>query len=83
MIKVIPETKKQKEQRLMMLSKKELVKLLCNSQELIRQISDAYNEKSAQQMSQKTPSCDVCGRHPNVIITTAFGRFCQEHAKLI
>ena len=25
--------------------------------------------------------CDVCGCHPNVIIRTEFGTFCQAHAR--
>jgi hypothetical protein len=28
-------------------------------------------------------TCDVCGCHPSVIITTSFGKFCQQHAKYI
>jgi len=27
--------------------------------------------------------CDVCGRHPSVIITTEIGRFCKEHARYV
>ena len=28
-------------------------------------------------------ACDVCGRHPAVIIVNEFGTFCKEHAKYI
>ena len=27
--------------------------------------------------------CDVCGCHPNVIIRTEFGTFCQAHARYV
>jgi hypothetical protein len=27
--------------------------------------------------------CDICGRHPNVIIITQFGTYCQEHARYV
>ena len=28
-------------------------------------------------------TCDTCGCHPSVIIATAFGRFCQTHARYV
>lgn len=28
-------------------------------------------------------TCDVCGRHPAVIVQTQFGRYCMEHAKYV
>ena len=28
-------------------------------------------------------ACDVCGRHPAVIVINEFGTFCKEHAKYI
>ena len=34
--------------------------------------------------AQATPiKCDACGCHPNVLIITEFGTFCQEHAKYV
>ena len=32
-------------------------------------------------MSGLTESCDVCGCHPSIIITTEYGRFCTTHVK--
>jgi len=42
-----------------------------------------YIEKQEQQIKElkEDLKCDVCGFHPNVIITTSKGRFCQEHAQ--
>lgn len=79
MLRLIPETRKQKEDRLMKLPKRELVMLLCNSHEVMEQLREAYNNKP---IPNAIP-CDVCGNHPNTIITTQFGRYCQEHAKYI
>jgi len=34
-------------------------------------------------VSESYFACDVCGCHPSVIIRTAFGAFCELHAKYV
>lgn len=41
------------------------------------------NEFNIANVSQSYFACDVCGCHPSVIIRTAFGTFCELHAKYV
>lgn len=38
---------------------------------------------SGLELEQCGDACDVCGNHPNPLIQTQFGRFCQLHARYI
>jgi len=46
-----------------------------------QRIADKMVEERLKEDTYMT--CDVCGCHPSVIITTSFGKFCQQHAKYI
>jgi hypothetical protein len=53
----------------------ELVDLYLSSRPDSKAVTD---EKSYPDLT-----CDVCGRHPTVIVQTQFGRYCMEHARYI
>ena len=54
----------------MKLPKKAIVEMLLNCNELLE----------SQTKIPERLKCDVCGCHPNTIITTSYGTFCVEHA---
>ena len=35
------------------------------------------------EIRQPDLTCDVCGRHPAVIVQTQFGRYCMKHARYV
>lgn len=41
------------------------------------------NDLHTPDVSESYFACDVCGCHPSVIIRTAFGAFCELHAKYV
>lgn len=47
-------------------------------------ISDAQAESpTVGDNEDKRLKCDVCGKHPSVIIITEFGTYCKEHARYV
>lgn len=56
---------------------------------LMQEFATLHAQRIAEKMVSKRlredtyMTCDVCGCHPSVIITTSFGKFCQQHAKYI
>ena len=64
------------------LDKDEIIDLMSAFATLHAQrIADKMVEERLKEDTYMT--CDVCGCHPSVIITTSFGKFCQQHAKYI
>lgn len=94
MLKTIQETKSEKLERYLKEPKRKLAEKLVNVhknlQRILKERNEYYemlqaknNDVQADVIKSDLASCDVCGNHPNIIITTQFGRYCQSHAKYV
>ena len=71
MIQAVEQTKEEKREMYRKLPIDDVIDMLITCNELIDANMGEIN------------ACDICGRHPNVIIKTQFGQYCQEHAKYV
>lgn len=68
----IEQTREEKYAMYMKLSKKELIELLINSDEMIRHLIKSNNYTNTIKLK-----CDGCGCEPNVIYNTLNGKYCS------
>ena len=76
MLQIVELTQEEKLAMYMRLSKKQIVEMLINCDDIITALTQAKYCVIPAVMGELT--CDSCGCHPNVIYTTSRGRFCEE-----
>jgi len=76
MYQVIAQTHDEKMVMYMKLSKKQLVEMLINCNDIITTLIQAKDRVMPTVMSELT--CDSCGCHPNTMYKTSKGRFCEK-----
>jgi len=69
-------TKEEQIAMYMKLSKKQIIEILINSNDIITELKQIKKWVIPPVMNELT--CDSCGCHPNVIFNTSKGRFCES-----